>query len=253
MNDRLRLKQLCNVILGLKPENPPQSALGESSLLALQRLARNKLDASQDGEVRPLRPYQVAMLQKMRAFIPPRAPPPKRRQVDYGFQTSNGPSLVEQLEAAFEDIERLNQRLAPSRHSEAQINAFKQGFQDRLDGKPICAFGDARDNDGDLTDSYCCGYDPLDELGLTLPEYREYSRLQVAQYLAETGIVIPKDMPRNPCEFPDEREFDPIVGAALLNLLNQISTTKPGFDAALEEVRILLNRKNGIPKAHPGH
>lgn len=207
MNDRLRLMRLCSIILSLGPDSE-EFGMSLTSLQALKRLASNMQAASND---------EAAAAPGVSAEqIGGRAPPTVTQKFPEGHD-----------------------RDAP--HTAEQIAAFKQGFEDRLAGRPITAFGDARDNDDNLTDSYTCGYDPLEELNLTLPEYVEYNRLEIAKYIAETGIGLTSALPRNPCEFPPEREhYDPTIDVLLVNLLNQIISIRDGFHDALSALRQAL-------------
>ena len=155
-----------------------------------------------------------------------------------------------------QSIKDLRKRLAmatyiPSEHphTDSQVEAFKQGLKDRLEGRPMTAFGDARDDDEHLTDSYCCGYDPYDELGLTIPEFRDYNTHQIAQYLRETGITLPPDLPRTSCEFMPAVGYDATADLLILNLLNGISETKPGFDESLAAIRHALHQGQELSKA----
>lgn len=84
-----------------------------------------------------------------------------------------------------------------------KIEAFKAGMADRLAGRPMMAFGDERDDDGEMTDAYCFGYDPLDEMGLTLPEHKAQVEAETAELIrlcCPNGV--PANLPRNRCEFP---------------------------------------------------
>jgi hypothetical protein len=87
-------------------------------------------------------------------------------------------------------------------HTPAQVEAFRMGFADRMNGRPIMAFGDARDEDPELNDAYGTGYDPRNELNMVRPEYLEQVRADVVAYLSETGLTLPEVLPRNRCEFP---------------------------------------------------
>lgn len=89
-------------------------------------------------------------------------------------------------------------------HTPAQLSAFLKGRTDRMDGRPLTCFGDARDDDGELTDAYTLGYDPHDELGLILPQFKDKCAAEVLVYAAEAGVTIlrAEQMPRNRCEFP---------------------------------------------------
>lgn len=85
------------------------------------------------------------------------------------------------------------------------IEAFKAGLADRLAGRPMMAFGDARDDDADVTDGYCMGYDPHDELGLTLPEFKAETEAMTAELIrACCPLGVPMKLPRNRCEFPND-------------------------------------------------
>lgn len=87
-------------------------------------------------------------------------------------------------------------------HTDAQRAAFLMGLNDRLAGKPMMAFGDARDNDPQLNDAYGAGYDPWNEMRMVRPQFEERVAREVGAYLIETGAIIPTPLPRNACEFP---------------------------------------------------
>lgn len=204
MNDRIRLKQLCDSIASLTPETD-SCGLSLQSLEALQRMVQSRLDASNDEQ-----PEFIKTL----------------RQVLAAPSTPMGS------------------------HTAAQVDAFKQGLRDRIDGRPMTAFGDARDDDEDLTDAYCCGYDPYDTLELTKPEFVEHNKREIAGYMAEIGIVFPADiLPRTSCEFTAATDYDPTKDLLLLNLLNHIESTRPGFDRALADIRMALPVR--IPEGMP--
>jgi hypothetical protein len=84
---------------------------------------------------------------------------------------------------------------------EMRKRAFVVGLADRLAGRPLMA----RDDDGDdeyWVDAYCAGYDPREEMGLTLPEFLEVQKATIVELTALTGSVIPEVLPYNRCEFP---------------------------------------------------
>jgi hypothetical protein len=87
---------------------------------------------------------------------------------------------------------------------EMRKRAFIQGLADRLAGKPLMA----RDDDGDdeyWADAYICGYDPRNELDMARPEFREKCAADVIELTKLTGSVIPDALPRNRCEFPNDK------------------------------------------------
>jgi hypothetical protein len=126
-------------------------------------------------------------------------------------------------------------------HTIAQLDAFKQGMRDRLDGRSMTAFGDERDEDGNLTDAYCSGYDPFDTLELTKPEFIEHGKLEVSRYMAEIGVALRAALPQTSCDFKEDSIRHQSNGVLLLNLLNTISVTKPGFDTALDAIRTAMS------------
>lgn len=206
MTDRLRLMRLCSAILALSPESN-KFGLSIGSLQALKRLANNAEESSNEDAIAT----------------------PALTAAD--IAGARAPTVPQKFPENYD----------PARpHTPEQIDAFKQGYTDRMAGRPITAFGDARDEDDNLTDSYICGYDPLEELKMTLPEYVECNRLEVAKYLAETGIEIRGPLPRNSCEFREDRHYDPTVDVLLVNLLNNIGSIKDGFHDALATLRNAL-------------
>jgi hypothetical protein len=102
--------------------------------------------------------------------------------------------------------------------------AFAQGLADRIAGRPMCCFGDERDDVPELNDAYAFGYDPRDEMQLTRPEFREQVAVEVAELIKLTGSVIPDALPRNRCEFPND-EFSveiPKVGTIKAESLEEL-------------------------------
>jgi hypothetical protein len=80
------------------------------------------------------------------------------------------------------------------------LAAFKLGLADRLAGRPMIAHDSTPD--GELSDAYAIGYDPFDEMGLTLPEYRDEVRAFAGECVRQIPGGIPTALPRNKCEFP---------------------------------------------------
>lgn len=80
--------------------------------------------------------------------------------------------------------------------------AFKLGLADRIAGRPMTAH-EGQPDEGETVDAYAMGYDPFDEMGLTLPEYRDETRIFVAECVRQIPGGIPVSLPRNRCEFPN--------------------------------------------------
>lgn len=79
--------------------------------------------------------------------------------------------------------------------------AFKLGLADRLAGFPMMAH-EGQPDEGETVDAYAIGYDPHDEMGMTLPEFRDEVRAFTAECVRQIPGGIPMALPRNKCEFP---------------------------------------------------
>lgn len=78
--------------------------------------------------------------------------------------------------------------------------AFLLGLADRMAGRPIIAHFECATVEDD---AYMCGYDPHQELGLVLPEFRAVVEARTAAYIRECcPLGVPMTLPRNACEFP---------------------------------------------------
>jgi hypothetical protein len=83
----------------------------------------------------------------------------------------------------------------------ANFHAFKLGLADRLAGRPMTAH-EGQPDEGETVDAYAMGYDPHDEMGLTLPEFLAETRIFIAECVRQIPGGVPMNMPRNKCEFP---------------------------------------------------
>lgn len=81
------------------------------------------------------------------------------------------------------------------------FHAFKLGLADRLAGRPMMAH-EGQPDEGETVDAYAIGYDPFDEMGLTLPEFREETQAFAAECIRQIPGGVPVSLPRNKCEFP---------------------------------------------------
>lgn len=82
------------------------------------------------------------------------------------------------------------------------LDAFRRGLADRIAGRPMIAYSQDDDNI-DACDAYGLGYDPREEQGLTLPEFRTEARAFVQEAIAALAVTLPDMLPRNACEFPN--------------------------------------------------
>jgi hypothetical protein len=75
------------------------------------------------------------------------------------------------------------------------LECFKLGLADRLAGRPMIAHDSC--GDGEPSDAYAIGYDPFDEMSLTLPEYRDVVRAFAGECVRQIPGGVPVNMPRN--------------------------------------------------------